>query len=48
MAHPRVDLCLSGPSKLDHVKELVEIIEEGTMSPDELSFMREFGDARHG
>jgi aryl-alcohol dehydrogenase-like predicted oxidoreductase len=48
LSHPRVDLCLSGPSKLDHVKELVEIIEEGAMSPDELSFMREYGDARHG
>ncbi len=47
LSHPGVDLCLSGPRKLEHVKELVKIIEEGTMSPDELSFMREFGDARH-
>lgn len=48
LSHPSVDLCLSGPSKLGHVKELVEIVEEGALSPDELSFMREFGDARHG
>lgn len=48
LSHPSVDLCLSGPSKPGHVKELVEIVQEGTMSPDELSFMREFGDARHG
>lgn len=48
LSHSRVDLCLSGPSKLDHVRELVEIIEEGAMSPEELSFMREYGDARHG
>ncbi len=48
LSHPCVDLCLSGPSKLEHVKELVKIIEEGTMSPDELSFMREFGDTRNG
>jgi aryl-alcohol dehydrogenase-like predicted oxidoreductase len=47
LSHPSVDLCLSGPRKLEHVKELVEIIEEGTMSPDEISFMCEFGDARH-
>lgn len=47
LSHPSVDLCLSGPSRLEHVKELVKTIEEGPMSPDELSFMREFGDARH-
>lgn len=46
LSHPSVDLCLSGPSKLEHVKELVKIIEEGPMTPGELSFMREFGDAR--
>ncbi len=48
LSHPSVDLCLTGPSKLEHVKELVKIIEEGTLSPDELTFMREFGDVRHG
>ena len=46
-SHPCVDLCLSGPTKLEHVKELVNIIEEEAMSPEELSFMCEFGDARH-
>lgn len=48
LSHPGMDLCLSGPSKFEHVKELVKIIEEGTMSPDELSYMREFGDTRRG
>ena len=28
--------------------ELAKVIEEGPMSPDELAFMREFGDVRHG
>lgn len=48
LSHPSVDLCLCGPKKREHVKELVNTIEEGTMAQDELTFMREFGDARHG
>lgn len=48
LSNPSVDICLSGPRKLEHVKELVTIIEKGPMSLDELSFMREFGDVCHG
>jgi predicted aldo/keto reductase-like oxidoreductase len=47
LSHPKVDLCLSGPSKLEHVKELAKIMEEGPMSQEEKTFIREFGDARH-
>lgn len=47
LSHPKVDLCLSGASKLEHVKELKKIMEKGPMSPEETTFMREFGDVRH-
>jgi len=47
LSHPKVDLCLAGPSQWAHVKELTEIIKEGPLSQEELTFMREFGDARH-
>ena len=45
LSNPCVDLCLCGPRKLEHIKELAAIIEEGPMSPEELEHMREFGDA---
>ncbi len=48
LSRPGVDLCLSGPRKLDHVRNLIKIIEKGPMSREELAFMREFGDVRHG
>jgi len=48
LTHPSIDLCLSGPSKLDHVKELVKIVDEGPLPQDEISFMHEFGNVSHG
>jgi len=48
LSHPGVDLCLSGASKREHVDKLLEIVEEGPMSAEELTYMREFGDVRHG
>jgi aryl-alcohol dehydrogenase-like predicted oxidoreductase len=48
LSHPSVDLCLAGPRRIAHVKELVKVVKEGPLSPDEISFMREFGDVCHG
>ncbi len=46
--HPSVDVCLAGVNKLDQVKELLQTIEKGPLSPEDFFFMQEFGDARHG
>jgi aryl-alcohol dehydrogenase-like predicted oxidoreductase len=48
LSHPSVDACFAGVKTLDHVKELAEAAAEGPLSPDELAFLREFGDVRHG
>jgi len=48
LSHPCVHLCLAGPRTLGQVKELVGVMGDGPLSPDELTFMREFGDGRHG
>lgn len=44
LSHPKVTMCLAGPSKLKHVAELFKTIEKGPMSEEELKWMREFGD----
>jgi aryl-alcohol dehydrogenase-like predicted oxidoreductase len=48
LSHPRVHLCLAGPRTLGQVQELVRVMEDGPLPPDELAFLCDFGDARHG
>jgi aryl-alcohol dehydrogenase-like predicted oxidoreductase len=48
LSQPRVHLCLAGASGVAQVKELLQAASEGPLTPEELSFMQAFGDARHG
>ena len=48
LSQPRVHLCLAGPKGTEQLTELLRAASEGPLTPDELSFMQAFGDARHG
>ena len=48
MSHPHVDVAMSGPSNLDHMREALRALELGPMSEEELAWMRRVGDAIYG
>jgi len=48
LTHPKVTLCLAGPSKHEHIKEILKTTEKGPMSEEEMNWMREFGDKVYG
>lgn len=44
LARPDVDVCMSGPRNGQDLQEALAAVEKGPLPPDELSWMREFGD----
>lgn len=48
MTHPDVDVCISGPSTAEHMKDALKALELGPMSADELAWMHRVGNAIHG
>jgi aryl-alcohol dehydrogenase-like predicted oxidoreductase len=43
VTRPEVDVCMAGPSKAAHMDSVIEALERGPMSPDELAWMRRVG-----
>ncbi len=48
LSHPRVTLCLAGPSKESHIKDIFETLDKGPMDEEEMKWMKEFGDRVYG
>jgi aryl-alcohol dehydrogenase-like predicted oxidoreductase len=48
LSHPGVDLVLSGPANLDHVREACDALAKGPLDEAELDWMRRVGDHVYG
>lgn len=48
LSDPNVDVVLTGPKSLAELEENVAAVEAGPLAPDELSWVRRFGQAVHG
>jgi len=48
LARPEIDVCLTGPSKAEHVEEAIAALQLGPMSEQELAWMRRVGAAIYG
>lgn len=48
LSSPHVDLALTGPKNREQLKESLDALEKGPLSPDEDRWMRDFGRAAHG
>ena len=44
LAHPKVHVAVCGPNSMEQLKEDLEALELGPMSPEELDRMRRIGD----
>lgn len=47
LSNPHVDVVLTAPSNLAHLKENLAALEQGPLSQDDLRFMHDFGDLVH-
>ena len=47
LSNPSVDVCMNAPSNLKHLEENLAALREGPLSPEDMDFMRKFGDAVH-
>jgi aryl-alcohol dehydrogenase-like predicted oxidoreductase len=47
LSNPHVDVCLTAPSNMQQLEQNLTALEQGPLSDEELSFMRQFGDAVH-
>jgi predicted aldo/keto reductase-like oxidoreductase len=47
LSNPNVDVCMNAPSNLKHLEENLAALREGPLSPEDMDFMRKFGDAVH-
>lgn len=45
LSHPAVDVCLTGPGSAAHVEQAIAAREAGPMTPDELAWMKQVGEA---
>lgn len=48
LTSPHIDVTLTGPRTVTEMRENLEAIEKGPLSPEEMRFMREFGRVVHG
>ena len=48
LSRPEVDVCMSGPSKDEHVDSVIEALERGPLAADEMEWMRRVGLAVSG
>jgi aryl-alcohol dehydrogenase-like predicted oxidoreductase len=47
LSNPHVHVCLTAPSSIAQFEENISAMREGPLDQEEMSFMREFGDAVH-
>jgi aryl-alcohol dehydrogenase-like predicted oxidoreductase len=47
LSNPNVDVCLTAPRNLRQLEENLAAIREGPLPPEDMDFMRAFGDAVH-
>jgi aryl-alcohol dehydrogenase-like predicted oxidoreductase len=47
LTRPEVDVCLTGPSSTEHVKQSLRALEAGPMTAEELAWMKRAGRAAH-
>lgn len=47
LSNPQVHVCMCAPSNPAQLAENLEALRQGPLSPDEMDFMRRFGDAVH-
>jgi aryl-alcohol dehydrogenase-like predicted oxidoreductase len=45
LSEPTVDVCLTGPASREHVEQALEALRRGSMTPEELEWMRRVGAA---
>jgi aryl-alcohol dehydrogenase-like predicted oxidoreductase len=45
LSRPDVDVCLTAPSNIRQLEENLAALDQGPLSPDEMSFMQQFGGA---
>ncbi len=45
LSNPFVNVCMTAPSNLKQLRENISTFREGPLLPDEMKFMKEFGDA---
>lgn len=48
LSNPSVDVCMTGPGNMDHVRELAGALERGPMSREELVWIRRVGGYMYG
>jgi predicted aldo/keto reductase-like oxidoreductase len=46
LSNPSIDVCMTGPSSEQHVRESLEVLDRGPMTDDELAWMRRVGAAQ--
>ena len=44
LSDPHVDVCMSGPASGGQLRETLAVLEQGPLAPDELTWIRDFGD----
>jgi aryl-alcohol dehydrogenase-like predicted oxidoreductase len=47
LTNPHVDVCMTAPSNIKHLKENLSSLHKGPLSEEEMVFMQRFGDAVH-
>jgi len=47
LTNPHVDVCMTAPSNINHLKENLTSLRQGPLSDEEMAFMQRFGDAVH-
>jgi aryl-alcohol dehydrogenase-like predicted oxidoreductase len=45
LSNPAVDVCMTAPGNLKQLRENIAAFREGPLPPEDMKFMREFGDA---
>ena len=48
LSNPLVAVCLTAPSNEEHLQQNLAGLSKGPLSPEEMEFMRKFGDVVHG
>ncbi len=48
LSNPAVDLCMTGPSNMDHVRDAIRALELGPMTGEEMGWMRRVGTHLYG
>jgi aryl-alcohol dehydrogenase-like predicted oxidoreductase len=47
LTNPHVDVCLTAPSNIKHLTENINSLKSGPLSPEEMAFIKEYGDMVH-